>query len=159
MDRELTRRLHRDYLKVYRITELMMNGIFLLLIAAYAIMAAWRDWTWIPVWICLGLLLLSLVLFTWLVPAVKYRRFRYELFDEELEMESGVIFITNVLVPMVRVQHVELGSGPLMRKFSLATVSVVTAATTHKIAGLKRDEAEALKRRIGQLAKVEDDAE
>lgn len=159
MDRELTKRLHPDYLKAYRIADFIGNGIFLILIIAYAVLAAWQDWTWIPVWICLGLLVLFLVIFTWLVPAVKYRRFRYELFEEELEIESGVIFISNVLVPMVRVQHVELGSGPLMRKFELATVSVVTAATTHKIAGLKKEEAEALKRRIGQLAKVEDDAE
>lgn len=159
MDRELTKRLHRDYLKVYRISVLISNGVFLLLIIAYLSVALWQDWTLIPVWICGGLLILSLVLYTWLIPAVKYRRFRYELFEEELEIESGLIFISNVLVPMVRVQHVELGSGPLMRKFSLATVSVVTAATTHKITGLKRDEAEALKRRIGQLAKVDTDDE
>lgn len=159
MDRELTKRLHHDYLKVYRISELISNGIFLLIIIAYLIVALWQDWTLIPVWISTGLLVLSLLVFTWLVPAVKYKRFRYELFEEELEIESGIIFISNVLVPMVRVQHVELGSGPLMRKFGLATVSVVTAATTHKIAGLKRDEAEALKRRIGQLAKVEADDE
>ncbi|RIX50764.1 hypothetical protein D3P08_18850 [Paenibacillus nanensis] len=159
MDRKLTKRLHHDYLKVYRISELISNGIFLIIIIAYLIVALWQDWTLIPVWICAGLLVLSLLVFTWLVPAVKYKRFRYELFEEELEIESGIIFISNVLVPMVRVQHVELGSGPLMRKFGLATVSVVTAATTHKIAGLKRDEAEALKRRIGQLAKVEADDE
>jgi uncharacterized protein len=159
LDRELTKRLHPDYLKVYRISELISNGVFLLLIIAYLSVALWQDWTLIPVWICGGLLVLSLVIYTWLIPAVKYKRFRYELFEEELEIESGLIFISNVLVPMVRVQHVELGSGPLMRKFGLATVSVVTAATTHKIAGLKREEAEALKRRIGQLAKVEADDE
>lgn len=159
MNRELTKRLHPDYLKVYRISEFISNGVFLVLIAAYLALALWRDWTLVPVWICLGLLAASLVLFTWILPRVIYKRFRYELFEEELEIQSGIIFISNVLVPMVRVQHVELGSGPLMRKFQLATVSVVTAATTHKINGLKREEAELLKRRIGRLAKVEESDE
>lgn len=156
MNRELNRRLHRDYLKVYRISELISNGVFLAVILTYLGLALAFDWTLLPVWICAGLLVLSLLLFTWIVPEVKYRRFRYELFEEELEIESGIIFISNVLVPMVRVQHVELGSGPLMRKFELASISVVTAATTHKISGLKRDDAEQLKRSIGKLAKVDE---
>ncbi|MCU6712519.1 PH domain-containing protein [Paenibacillus sp. J5C_2022] len=159
MNRELTKRLHRDYMKVYRISELISNGIFLLLIIGYLIAALLLDWTLIPVWICLPLLAVSLIVFTWIVPKVKYARFRYELFEEELEIESGIIFISNVLVPMVRVQHVELGSGPLMRKYGLASVKVVTAATTHEISGLKREDAEALKRRIGVLAKVDDEDE
>lgn len=159
MVRELNGRLHRDYLKAYRVTELISNGIFLLLIAVYIGLAIWLEWTLIPAWIALGALVLSLLLFTWLIPKVKYARFRYELFDDELEIESGLLFISNVLVPMVRVQHVELGSGPMMRKYDLATVSVVTAATTHRIVGLKRTEAEALKRRIGMLAKVEEEHE
>ncbi|MHA6480506.1 PH domain-containing protein [Paenibacillus sp. strain BS8-2] len=159
MNRELSKRLHRDYLKVYRISEYISNGIFLALILTYLGLALAFDWTLLPVWICAGLLALSLIIFTWIVPKVKYERFRFELFEEELEIESGIIFISNVLVPMVRVQHVELGSGPLMRKFDLASVSVVTAATTHKISGLKRADAEELKRSIGKLAKVDDSNE
>ncbi|MFD0588786.1 PH domain-containing protein [Paenibacillus sp. GCM10027627] len=156
MNRELSKRLHRDYLKVYRISELIANGIFLLVIVAYLILALWQDWTLLPAWISGGVWVASLILFTWIVPNIKYKRFRYELFEEELEIESGIIFISNVLIPMVRVQHVELGSGPLMRKFGLASVSVVTAATTHQIVGLKREEAESLKRRIGELARVDE---
>lgn len=159
MDRALTKRLHLDYLKVYRITGLISNGVFFILIIAYMSVALWKDWTLIPVWICLALFILSLVLYTWVIPRVKYARFRYELFEEEIEIKSGLIFITNVLVPMVRVQHVELGSGPLMRKFDLASVSIVTAATTHQIVGLKQTDAEKLKRQIGILARVDDDNE
>lgn len=156
MNDELTKRFHPDYMKVYRISELISNGIFFLLILAYFLLALWRDWTFIPVWICLGLLAISLILYTWIIPKAKYARFRYELFEEELEIQSGLIFISNVLIPMARVQHVELESGPLMRKYNLAGVSVVTAATTHKISGLKLEEAQQLKQRIGALAKVDD---
>jgi membrane protein YdbS with pleckstrin-like domain len=159
MNRELTNRLHRDYITVYRISELITNGIFLALIIAYLTCAMIWDWTLIPGWIALSIFVISFIMFTWVIPEMKYTRFSYELFDDELEIQSGLIFLSNVLVPMVRVQHVELESGPLMRKYDLASVSIVTAATTHRISGLKQSEAEQLKRKIGILAKVDDQDE
>lgn len=159
MDRELTRRLHRDYITVYRISELISNGIFLALIIAYFTCALIWEWTLVPGWIALSVFIISLVLFTWIIPQMKYTRFQYELFEDELEIQSGLVFLSNVLVPMVRVQHVELESGPLMRKYDLASVSIVTAATTHRISGLKLAEAQQLKRQIGVLAKVDDQDE
>ncbi|MGO4693848.1 PH domain-containing protein [Paenibacillus sp. 2TAB26] len=159
MNRKLTNRLHRDYITVYRISELITNGIFLALIIAYFSCATIWDWTLIPGWIALSIFAISFIMFTWVIPEMKYTRFSYELFDDELEIQSGLIFLSNVLVPMVRVQHVELESGPLMRKYDLASVSIVTAATTHRISGLKQTEAEQLKRKIGILAKVDDQDE
>ncbi|WP_336776376.1 PH domain-containing protein [Paenibacillus sp. MMO-58] len=156
MDRLLSKRLHRDYITVYRISSLITHLVLYVIVIAYLTFAAWKHWTYIPGLIGLAVVSLSAVLFVWFFPEVKYRRFQYELFDEELEIKSGLIVIRNVLVPMVRVQHVELESGPLMRKYELASVAVVTAATTHRISGLKQSEAHFLKRRIGQLAKVDD---
>jgi len=159
MNRELTRRLHRDYMTVYRISGLIAHGILLAIIITYFSFALFWDWTLIPGWTALAIAAATFVLFTWIIPQMKYARFQYELFDDELEIQSGLIFLSNVLVPMVRVQHVELESGPLMRKYDLASVSIVTAATTHRISGLKQPEAQQLKRRIGILAKVDDQDE
>lgn len=159
MNRELTGRLHRDYIMVYRISGLITHGIFSAFIIAYFSFALGWDWTLVPGWIALFIFIITFLLFTWVIPQLKYKRFQYELFDDELEIQSGYVFMSNVLVPMVRVQHVELESGPLMRKYDLASVSIVTAATTHRISGLKQREAQQLKRRIGLLAKVDDQDE
>lgn len=159
MNRELTKRLHRDYIKVYRISELISHAVFLAFIIAYFVLAVMWDWTLLPGWIALSVFAVTFVLYTWIFPQLKYTRFQYELFEDELEIQSGLVFISNVLVPMVRVQHVELESGPLMRKYDLASVSIVTAATTHRISGLKQADAQQLKRRIGILAKVDDQDE
>ncbi|MBD2870912.1 PH domain-containing protein [Paenibacillus arenilitoris] len=159
MDRELTKRLHRDYIKVYRISSLITHGLIFAVIAAYFTMALIWDWTLWPGWIALALFIVTFILFTWIIPKMKHARFLYELFEEELEIQKGLVFLSNVLVPMVRVQHVELESGPMMRKYGLASVSIVTAATTHRISGLKLEEAQQLKRRIGTLAKVDDQDE
>lgn len=159
MNRELSKRLHRDYVTVYRISGLITHGILLALIIAYFSCALFWDWTLIPGWITMSIFAITFVLFIWIIPQMKYSRFQYDLFDDELEIQSGLIFLSNVLVPMVRVQHVELESGPLMRKYDLASVSIVTAATTHRISGLKQPEAQQLKRQIGILAKVDDQDE
>lgn len=159
MNRPLTKRLDRDYITVYRISLLITHTVFYMLVLAYLIVGELKGWTLTPGWIALGAVTVSAILFVALIPEWKYQRFQYELFEEELEIQSGFIFIKNVLVPMVRVQHVELESGPLMRKYGLASLEVVTAATTHRISGLKQIEAQQLKRRIGLLAKVDDQDE
>ncbi|WDM31287.1 PH domain-containing protein [Paenibacillus mucilaginosus] len=112
------------------------------------------GWSFLPGWIALGLFALSFVLFVCFVPDAEVRWFSFDIREEELEFQSGALFINSVLVPMVRVQHVELGSGPLMRKYDLAEVKIVTAATTHKISGLKREDAERIKQQISRLARV-----
>ncbi|WP_341279278.1 PH domain-containing protein [Paenibacillus sp. FSL H8-0537] len=159
MNRALTQRVDRDYVKVSRMGAAIAAAIGYLLVCGYAALAISKGWTLIPLWIGLAVVTAYSVLDIWVVPSLRYRHFQYELFEEELELQYGLIIIKNVLVPMVRVQHVELESGPLMRKFKLASVAVVTAATTHRIKGLKLEKAEELKRKIGQLAKVDDQHE
>lgn len=159
MKRELTEKLHKDYIKALKLSSYITHAIFLLIVIAAFIVCALNDWTLIPAWIALGLTLLSFVSFTYLTPAYEYRSFSFEVFDEELEIQSGIWFRSNVLVPMNRVQHVELGSGPVMRKYNLASIKVVTAAKEHEISGLHRTDAEALKQQIGELAKVDEQYE
>jgi Bacterial membrane flanked domain. len=55
---------------------------------------------------------------------------------------------------MVRVQHVDLEQGPILKKYRLATVRVHTAATPHAIPALEGEEADRLRSTIAQLAKV-----
>ncbi|MFD2115680.1 PH domain-containing protein [Paenibacillus yanchengensis] len=157
MLRTLSKKLHPDYFKVYRISNAILHGILGIVLITYFVFVQVEDWSHIPLLIATPLWLVSFLYFGLVTPAIMEKVFRYELFDDELEIKSGVIFLKNVLVPMVRVQHVEISSGPLMRKHDLASVEVVTAATTHKIVGLKLLEAEMLKRRIGQLARVSED--
>ncbi|WP_239326899.1 PH domain-containing protein [Paenibacillus sp. ACRRX] len=153
MDR-LTQRLHPDYIKVSRISGCLTNLILMIGSAVYLLIALQKDWVFWPGWIALCIFVFTFVLFTWIVPVVEYERFKYEVFEEEVEIRSGLIWIRDVLIPMVKVQHVELESGPLMRRYGLAEVKVVTAASTHRIKGLKQAEAEQLKLQVGKLARV-----
>ena len=63
--------------------------------------------------------------------------------------------VKRVLIPMIRnAAHVTIEQGP--RKYNLAELHISTAATSHSIPGLTKEEAEQLKRQIGELAKVSD---
>jgi len=156
MQRELARKLHPDYVKASKVSSVISHAVILLLVLGWLAFALWKDWTLVPVWIAGGVVLLSFVVYTWIVPVYEYRSFSFEVFEEEIEIKSGIIFHSNILVPMVRVQHIEVGSGPVMRKYKLASVTIVTAATKHEIKGLVKDEAESLKQHIGELAKVDE---
>lgn len=148
------RQCHTDSVKASRFTGLAFSAILLAIDIAYIVIAIINDWTLIPGWIGIGLFLVTLVWFTWILPALSYRTFGFKVSEEELEIRSGFIWLSDIVVPMTRVQHVELERGPLLRKYGLAEVKVVTAAKTHIIMALASDEAEQLKQQIGELAKV-----
>lgn len=157
MVRNLANRRHPDAVKLSRISGAIFNGTGIILSLLYLLIAKIFGFTYIPGWIALAVFCMLFILFTWLLPTLSYRRFAYEVFEQEIEIQSGIFFIHNVLVPMIRVQHVEMESGPFMRKYGLAAVTVVTAASRHKISGLKSEDARRLQSQIAILARVKDD--
>jgi membrane protein YdbS with pleckstrin-like domain len=101
--------------------------------------------------------LLVAVLAGWFGPAVLWSRWRYEIREDEIDLRHGLLTVKRTLVPIRRVQHVETETGPVQNLFELSTVSVHTAAGATKIPALHRGEAEAVRRRVGELARTRDD--
>ena len=97
------------------------------------------------------------LLFVVVVPSLRYRRWRYEVTDDEIDLREGVIIVKRTLIPLVRVQHVDTHQGPIMRAFGLAGVNVATAAGAHEIPALSVEGADALRDRISALARVAED--
>lgn len=63
----------------------------------------------------------------------------YQLREQDLHYKHGVIWRNVVSLPYIRIQHVELESGPMERIFKLATLKFFTAgggAADMKIPGL-----------------------
>ncbi|WP_172193758.1 PH domain-containing protein [Saccharibacillus qingshengii] len=150
------RRLHPDWIAASRLGSAYFYAIPLLIAAVLTILGSVFDWDWLPLWIgsliTLGFALLF-VFAVFRVPVMLYNRFGFAIFEEEIEIRKGLFLISETLIPMTKVQHVELEHGPILRKYGLAELKIVTAATTHSIAGLKSEEAEKFKRMIGELAR------
>jgi hypothetical protein len=65
-----------------------------------------------------------------------YARLRYRLTERFLQVMRGWLFHTDTIVPLVRVQHLDVTRGPLDKLFGTATLVVHTAGTHNSIVTL-----------------------
>jgi len=115
------------------------------------------HWTfWIYSVAALTVLIIGF-LFVYLFPKIRWERWRYEVREHEIEVQHGLFIVQRTLIPMVRVQHVDMTQGPLLKKYDLANISISTAATIHTIPALAVSEADILRNRISALARVAED--
>jgi membrane protein YdbS with pleckstrin-like domain len=91
-----------------------------------------------------------------LVPALQWRRWRWEVREQEIDLRRGVLRLRRTLIPMGRVQHVETTRGVLEQALGLATVAVHTAAGSHTIPLLRDEDAGLVRARIAALARTDD---
>ncbi|KHE67759.1 PH domain-containing protein [Halobacillus sp. BBL2006] len=151
---EPAQRISRKALTLWRIYGAIQVGITILV--SIGLIVAILLWNW-PSWllaIAAGVVLLELLFSVWLLPELNWKRWRYEVTDQDIELQHGILIVKRTLVPMVRVQHVDTEQGPLLRKYKISTISISTAATVHKIPALDEREAEELRQSISSLARV-----
>lgn len=74
----------------------------------------------------------------------RYGRFGYALTDESVRVRDGVVFHSDAIAPLFRVQHVDISRGPLQLSFGLATLTIHTAAPAADVTlpDLRADDAE-----------------
>lgn len=96
--------------------------------------------------ICVGDLLIS--------PRIEYATWRYDVTPTDVDLCHGVFTKKRVLVPLVRVQHVQTKQGPILRAHGLATVTISTAGESFEIPGLAEDDANELRDRVAELARL-----
>ncbi len=102
------------------------------------------------------LVLLSIVQVL-IIPVVRMIYWGYEISERDIDIQHGIIVIKRSLIPMAKIQHVDTEHGPIMRFFNLATLSISTAGTRHKIPALKFDTARNLRKQISSLAALSDE--
>jgi membrane protein YdbS with pleckstrin-like domain len=104
---------------------------------------------WKGFWVGVVVVVVALAVGTWVirrqVPAISWAEGA-----EELVVRRGRMFRTLVSVPYGRLQFVDVQSGPLERRFDMATVELHTASPQSggQIPGLPTTEAEALRERL-----------
>jgi len=144
-------------LKVWRLYGLMHSAIIWLLAIGGGLLNWWLEG---PLWVLMILVVVPILytyLFVILFPKLQWLRWRYEVREQEIELQYGIFIVKRTLVPMVRVQHVDTAQGPILRKYDLASITISTAATTHTIPALITSEADELRGRISTLARVAED--
>ena len=149
-----SQRIAPTALRAWRIAAGMVNIILWLLVITLGILTYIYEFSTWYVTIALILVVVLLILFVVVIPKIRYRRWRYEIFDKEIYIQHGLIIVTRTIVPMTRVQHVDTTQGPILKRFNLAGVQISTAATIHTIPALEEADAIQLRDRISELARV-----
>ena len=122
-----------------------------------ALLVVGGSLTPVMAWVPLVVAVLAAVVLTAVLPPLRWRRWRYEVRDEEIDLVRGTFVARRTLIPIRRVQHVDSQSGPLQDSLGLATVTFHTAAGGVGIPALTKGEAERVRARVAELARTRDD--
>lgn len=139
---------------VWRIYSAIQVAI---LIAAYIVAVYFTRNIEIPTYlfvlIAIVLLIYSVIIY-WLVPKIRWEILSYEVREHEIELQTGLFIVKRSIIPIIRVQHVDVKSGPIIKRKNLASIDITTAATTHTIPLLAEHESDRLRLKISELARM-----
>ncbi|MFC7308313.1 PH domain-containing protein [Streptomyces monticola] len=136
-------RLRRLLLVVWMVPLTVATGVLLWIFAG-------------PVWAAFAAVPAFFLVWGWPMLARNWRSWRYAERADDLLIQRGVLWREETVVPYGRMQLVEVESGPLQRKFGLASLQLHTAAaaTDATIPGLDPEEAERLRDRLTELGEA-----
>ncbi|WP_088006163.1 PH domain-containing protein [Indiicoccus explosivorum] len=157
MENQPKNHISRKGLTVWRLYGVIQTAVLTLLAAGGGTAVFFLDG---PSWLYAVLAAVPLLygfFAIYLFPKIRWERWRYEVREQEIELQHGLFIVKRTLVPMVRVQHVDTQQGPILRKYGLAAISISTAATVHTVPALVNGEADELRQRISVLARVAED--
>ena len=113
-----------------------------------------RGWFTAVAWAAVAALAVGAI---GVAPELRWRRWRWDVGEDDVEIRSGMLTVTHTVVPLRRVQHVDTHQGVLEQGFGLATVALHTAAGTNKIPALGEGDAAAVRDRIAALTRTADE--
>ncbi|GIN71600.1 hypothetical protein J14TS2_20750 [Bacillus sp. J14TS2] len=152
------KRLSKDAVKVWLISETVENIIGLIILGALFYLDyrfSWKEWIG---WILIVITVFASIAGIWSLirPFILYKNWRYGVDEEFLQLKSGAINETHQLVPMTKIQSVMTEQGPFLRKYGLCSVSVKTMGSSHTIPALPKEVAVELRNQIAQYAKIKE---
>jgi hypothetical protein len=112
-------------------------------------------------WLSWPIVLMACGLALWILlvsPRRRWAAWGWALSSDELHIAGGVWTRRYTVVPLARVQHIDLAQGPVERAFGVARLVLHTAGTSHAVVvlpGLARATAEALRDTIRAHVRAE----
>lgn len=144
---------------LWRLGWLVATAI--LLVPVTALLLLWEaDGDVLPaLWVAAPLLLLGIGITSSIaIPNASYRRWRYAVTDDGVELRHGILVRRESSIPHFRVQHIDLEQGPLDRWRGIVKLKISTASphTDAQLPGIEPERAEHLRARILDRAEADD---
>lgn len=138
--------LERGYLRVLRLRS-AIGWLTLSVMAAIADgLLHWRFGT--PFGLLFGATIAFGVMSVVFLASRRWRRWGYAFTERELHVANGWLTQRHTVVPVSRVQHIDVSQGPIERSAGVATLSLHTAGTEGSLVilpGISRQRAEEIR--------------
>lgn len=105
----------------------------------------------VGIYVTIGLALIGGYVFIYVLPTLTYQSWRVDYNKDEIDFVSGILITKRVTIPIIRVQNVESSVGPLAKKMGMMSLTISTAANSHKLPELPEEEALEVQKRIRRL--------
>jgi hypothetical protein len=129
-------------------------------VAVFAIAPTLRDQTGVvralgivAPWLMLLIALVAVLV----VPTLRWRRWRWRLDEDELDLRRGALTEIRTIVPVARIQHVDVKRSFSAQLVGVAAVVVHTAAGATQIPALPDGEAALVRDRLAGLIRTPDE--
>lgn len=104
-------------------------------------------------YIIIGWILLDMIL----TQVVGYKRIKYSIDEKSVEVYKGIYFISHEIVPIRRMQQININQGPINRIFKLSKIEVITSGGKVELEYIPENEveeiADMLRDKINEFAK------
>jgi len=134
------------YKKVLYISWMIAYTILFAILATLFILIKPLQINWLIALVAAALLLVISVTIASI--EIGFKNKAWALREKDIQFKKGWLFQTTYIIPFNKVQHCELVSGPIGRKYGLASIKINTASSNNidiSIRGLKQETAEQLK--------------
>lgn len=84
------------------------------------------------------------IAYFFVVPPIRFRRYKYLIAEDRIEIVEGILFITRTIVPIDRIHQIDIKRGPLDTATGVAKVIVTTAGSAAVFRFLEPERAEAI---------------
>lgn len=115
MRAEPIHKISRKGLTVWRLYGVLQTILLLIVAVIVSYCTYYFEWPSFIYFIAVAVVLLSAILSVYLFPKIRWERWRYEVRENEIEVQHGLFVVKRTLIPMVRVQHVDTTQGPILK--------------------------------------------
>lgn len=149
-----TRSLDPSIQTVWRVKLGGMATLLFLAVLFYDLTHLFDPSAWLPFGVLSGTVVGVAGLLCWLWPRLRYRAWGFALRPEEIYLHHGVLNHVRTVVPLRRIQHLDVSQDLLEREFALGRLIVHTAGSRSSdvvLPGLPLEEAERIRDEVKQF--------
>ncbi|QUI22859.1 PH domain-containing protein [Vallitalea pronyensis] len=98
-----------------------------------------------------GIMVVYILAYTFVFPIIEYKEWRYKIHEDKIEFIHGIFVRKKVIIPISRIQFLDIICGPINRKFGLSSIKLNTAGGLHVIPALTNQEAEGISVKLTKI--------